>query len=315
MHRYWASGFPPASLRETVTTAWPWSPLVQLFSNGGGGFSTSLGYPWPAASAALALVGLALLVRRAPATGLTLALPLLATVAAALLRQYPFRDRVILFLVPILFLGFGEAATAAYAGLARLRHEVGVVAVAVLTAGVAYPVLRVHPPYPFEDVHPIMAAVAQDRPNAPAIFLHYNAAAAFEYYAPRYGFNPSDYSVASCRVSRPSAILREVDSALRGRRRAWVLFVHLTPSLAIERTDLLAYLDTIGRRLNTISVPGGRAVGAPVPSEAFLYDLSDPNLLARANAETFPLKATFDRGANCFEGPQAMSVPKLAVGR
>lgn len=46
-----------------------------------------------------------------------------------------------------------------------------------------YPILRVRPPYTMEDVHPVMTVLAQDRANHPAMFLHYNAAPAFEYYA------------------------------------------------------------------------------------------------------------------------------------
>lgn len=68
----------------------------------------------------------------------------------------------------------------------------------------------------------------------------------------------------------------------------------------------------IGQRLNTIVVPSHRVAGQPLRSEAVLYDLSDPTLLARADADTFPLTSKFNRGANCTEGPQTMSVPRLA---
>ena len=59
----------------------------------------------------------------------------------------------------------------------------------------------------------------------------------------------------------------------------------------------------IGYRRDTIVVPSRRAVGLRIPSEAFLYDLSDPVRLARETADRFPLRATFHRGANCLEGP------------
>jgi hypothetical protein len=192
--------------------------------------------------------------------------------------------------------------------------EAGAVALAALVVGVVYPIIRVVPPYTMEDVHPIMAGLAADRANAPAIFLHYSAAPAFEYYASRYGFEAGSYSVASCQVETPSDALREVDS-LRAQPRAWIVFVHVTPGLALERADLLAYLDTIGYRRDSIVLPSHRAVGGPIPSEAFLFDLSDPIRLAKATADRFPLRATFHRGASCLEGPQTMSVPKRAMNR
>jgi hypothetical protein len=45
--------------------------------------------------------------------------PLLLTIAAAAVRQYPFADRLILFLVPTLFLWAGEGAGWLGALLAR----------------------------------------------------------------------------------------------------------------------------------------------------------------------------------------------------
>jgi hypothetical protein len=313
MHRYWASGFPPATWREAVHRAWPWDPMMQLFASGGGGFGTSLGYPWPAMYAALSLIGLGLLLWRSPRAGWTLGLPILATVAAAIVHQYPFRDRVILFLLPIFFVGIGEATAVMYAGLARLRPGIGVLAVAVVVTGVLDKAVRVRPPYTMEDVHPIMRTLSNDRVKHPVIFLHYNAAPAFEYYARQYGFSPDDYSVASCGAAHPADSLHEVDRALRGQRRAWIMFVHVTGLVAPERADLLRYLDTIGRRLDRIVISSHRAIGPPFPSEAVLYDLSDPALLARADADTFPLRSRFNRGSDCAEGPQTMSVPRLAA--
>jgi hypothetical protein len=314
MHRYWASGFPPATWREIFESAWPWDPMLQLFATGGGGFNNGLGYPLAAVYVGVALIGLGLLLWRSPRVGVTLALPLVATIGAATLHEYPFRDRVILFLLPIFFIGIGEATATLYTRLARVRPAVGGMVVLAVVAGTVVPVLRVRPPYTYEDVHPIMAALSRDRPNQPAIFLHYNAAPAFEYYARQYGFSPHDYSIASCGVRFPADALRDVDRTLRGERRAWVVFVHVTALVAPERTDLLRYLDTIGRRLDRIAIPSHRAFIQPLPSEAVLYDLSDPALLARADAETFPITSNFNRGANCLEGPQTMSVPRLAVG-
>lgn len=314
LHRYWVSGFPPKSWAEWWSTAWPWAPLADLFGSGGGGFSTALGYIWPSLWAGLALIGLALLVRRTGRVGLMVALPVVATVAAAVLHQFPFRDRAILFLVPMLLLGIGEVGSLVFRRLANISLPLAGLAVATITAGTLYPVLRVHPPYTTEDVHPIMAAIAADRGNRPAIFLHYNAAVAFDYYASLYGFAPADYSIAKCQVAAPTDMLRDVDEALRGRSRAWVVFVHVTALVAQERTDLLGYLDTIGRRLTTMTVANRRAVGAPLDSQAVLYDFSDPTRLAMADAASFPLKTRFNRGPNCHEGPQAMSVPRLLTG-
>ena len=108
MKGFWASGFPPLSPPTLLRSRWPWAPLYELFGSGPPAFQNSLFYPAAWLYTSLALVGLVLLVRRGREGWIVVA-PFVATVAAALAQQYPFRDRVILFLLPSLFLGLGAA--------------------------------------------------------------------------------------------------------------------------------------------------------------------------------------------------------------
>ncbi len=91
--------------------------------------------------------------------------------------------------------------------------------------------------------------------------------------------------------------MRELD-ALRGRPRVWIVFAHAVSSLA-EQPTIRGYLAQIGRRLDTVEAVG---------STAELYDLSDPDRLGTAAADTFPLsEGDPDLAARfgCGHGPLA----------
>ena len=82
----------------------------------------------------------------------------------------------------------------------------------------------------------------------------------------------------------PRGYLREVD-ALRGTPRAWFFWVRLDDD---EPALIRDYLGTIGRELERI--PDGELAA----TGAVLYDLSDPERLGQASAESFPVESTGD---------------------
>ena len=69
--------------------------------------------------------------------------------------------------------------------------------------------------------------------------------------------------------------------AFRGEPRTWF---YLERTWHCEDRAVLAYLSAIGKRLQFVEAGTSRA-----RASAQLYDLSDPKLLARANAESFPI--------------------------
>jgi hypothetical protein len=305
MLRVWTPGFPPTPLSQLLDTFWPGGRLMELFGSGPGA-QTGLGYPLPALYAVLAAGGLGLLWRRNRRASLLLTAPLVVTLGAAVARQYPFSDRLILFLVPALIL----AIAAAIEGLRRLVQPfspvvAGAIALGLLAPAV-WPVAATPPVYLFEHIKPALAVVQAERRPEDGIYVYYGAAPAVAFYAPQYGLERTEYSVGGCHRGDSRRYLEELDT-FRGRSRVWVLLTHSLPRYR-EREDILAYLDTIGTRRYSLAVPS-RAVGrTPQPAEAFLFDLSDPLKAASASADAFSFSgsASVDPRFGCGEGPQAL---------
>ena len=107
MDHFWRirGGFPPWPIRKPGDLVWPWNRVTELF-----GEEMLLRYRWPALYTALAVIGLILLWRRQRIAALVLLAPFAAAVAAAVAQQYPFRARVVLYVVPGLVLAVAQAA-------------------------------------------------------------------------------------------------------------------------------------------------------------------------------------------------------------
>ena len=121
------------------------------------------------------------------------------------------------------------------------------------------------------------------------IYVYSGAHLAFSYYAPRFGIPREVVVVGRCSVNNPRQYFRELDR-LRGQNRVWVVATHEQRSGELEL--ILDYLDRIGRRMDTLTVPAsnGRAIEH---AYSFLYDLSDRDRLASVSAETYALPPTF----------------------
>jgi len=303
MLRFWAAGFPPTPLSQVLGMFWPWDRLMALLGSARPGDQAALGYPLPMLYAVLAAAGLGFLWRRNRRACLLLTAPLAITLGAAVAEQYPFSDRLILFLVPGVIL----AIAAAVEGLCRLVRPLssglaGVIAFGMLAPAV-YPVAATPPVYLNEHMKPILALVQAERRSGDGIYVYYGAAAVVAFYAPHYGLDHKEYSVGGCHRGDTRRYLQELDT-FRGRSRVWLLITHSLPRYR-EREDIVAYLDTIGTRMDSLTV-ASRAVGrTALPAEAYLYDLSDPEKTAIASAATFTLSGStsVDPRVSCGDGP------------
>ena len=106
MHRFWATGLLPVPAWSAVTTHWPLNQLKALI---GGEGQASLAYPQPRFYLLLSALGFWLLWRRVRPLAELLLAPIVVTIALAAARQYPFSDRLILFLVPSLLMAMAES--------------------------------------------------------------------------------------------------------------------------------------------------------------------------------------------------------------
>ena len=248
--------------------------------------------------------------RRRRAVAVFLVAPIAATVAAAAARQYPFSDRLILFLLPSLLLGLAEAIEWARQFLGRRHTVLGALTAAILVALALSPMALRPPPYQLDDVKSALAHVAARRQPEDRMYVYYGAAPAVAYYAPRYGLEPRAYDVGGCHRGDGRRYFEELDT-FRGQPRVWVVIAH-SPSTLGEGTDIAGYLDAIGHRREAFVAPS-RTMGVAPPVEVFLYDLSDGERLTRAAAAAFPVTGPTGgvEGWECGHGPVAMVAPTI----
>ncbi|MBI4524571.1 MAG: glycosyltransferase family 39 protein [Deltaproteobacteria bacterium] len=310
LDRFWASAFPAVPLRVDSTLIFAFDQLKALLGDGG---PAGLAYPAPALYLALAAVGFLVLLNRQPKGAVLLLAPIGVAVLAAAARQFPFSDRLILFLVPSCLVAIAAGIRWIAGRLSPVGAGLGTLVVLALAALAVYPVAVTTPVYRIEDIEPVLARLrtSLQRPGD-AVYVYYGAGPAVRFYGSRYGLKENDYVVGGCHRGESRRYLDEIDR-FRGRARVWVIVTHAL-DLYRERDDIVRYLDTIGRLREGFAVPS-RSVGYQYPpAEAFLFDLSDPARLSRAAAASFPLMgpSSTEEAFRCGEGPHGMTGPQRA---
>jgi hypothetical protein len=280
MQAFWNPGFLPRPVQAMPTVRWLWQRVVDLF-----GDPWTLRYDFPWFFAILALLGLIALWRQKRTAALLIAAPMAATLLAAIAHQYPFRSRLIVFLVPGAIL-----ATAAGAGwiadLASRRSALlgALVGCAFLLVPVKR-LIEVGIPAHVDNYHPIYRHLQANRQPNDAVYVSFLANSSAIYYGPRYGLARPDFQLSVCDQNDVRRYLRDLDQ-FRGRPRVWFVAKHVPPFRAPLEASR-RYLSTIGVRRDSLSVPS--AVHDALTLE--LYDLSDARRLRTADAETFAVTA------------------------
>jgi len=303
MQYFWREGMLSLNAHFPIGFA---QDLAERWANG-------LGWPHPTSIwVVLTFIGAGLLCWQQREAGLLLAAPWVLSTLAALLHQFPLRQRLMDFLVPTMILFVFVALQAAVRWAWHRSPELGSAALALCTLPVLFSMTRHNlPPFCVEDAKTLCAKLAQVRRPHDAIYAYYGTGQYLRWYGPAYGLRPADYRLGHCYRHLPGAernYLQEVD-AFRGRR-VWLIMMHFDP---YEEQDLNAYLSSIGRRGPRITVRArmpDESVGYKV-AYAQLYDLTDPKRAARYSAATFPLVPTPKRPTDeicwsCY-GPQTIA--------
>lgn len=274
MHLFWADWMLPKAPTLSLIRVW----LVRLTHDLLADF---LHLPkWPVMCVVL-LIGACYLLRRT-SSAILLLLPIVITFLASVLDVYPFRGRIILFLIPnlLLLLAAGILALTRAAGQLRvpLWGQYAILLAAALAVG-ARPLLNHPPPYRDSETKAILSYLGAHRLGGDGIYVDNMAWHALEFYGPQFSLSMEQAKISSLkgnamRVPDPLIILKDLDT-FRGRKRLWVVF---GGAFGDQLTAPIWYLDTIGRRLDCRS-----AYNASV----YLYDLSDPERLTSAMATDF----------------------------
>ncbi len=276
MDAFWGQGFMP---REPGA-ALRWFPDrgMSLF-----GDPTLLRYPLPALFLALAVAGIVALFRERREVAGILAGPLLLALAAGVARQYPFHGRVAMYLVPVVLLAVAAGTQWLARQAARLHPALGAAAFAAILSLPASALFQSKPPYIVEHTEALLSHLQQHRQPGDQIYVFPLQRIGLLYYGERFGLSPADWTTGVCNPSDTRAYVRDLDR-YRGVRRLWVYTAAARP-FRTASAAVQGYLGTIGSRRDSLELPS-LIFGS---SRLELYDLSDPVLLARANADTFPV--------------------------
>jgi dienelactone hydrolase len=282
MHQFWGQrlGFFPLPPRHARDALWLWDRIGQLFAE-----EAMLKYPVPWLYEAIAMLGLIVLWRRARDIALIVVTPLAAAAAAAIAQQYPFRLRVVLFVVPTLVLLVATGVRWISAQAARLHPLSGSAMLAGLVASPVYAIVADRPAYSVENYKDVLAHVQSHRRPDDPVYVYANTYEAMEHYGARYGFAPDGYILGTCDERESRRYLEDVDR-FRGLPRVWFVASSVRPFYP-ARQSIDRYLHAIGVVLDSIAVPSQQRGLFPVSAE--LFDLSDSMRLQAATAASFPV--------------------------
>jgi len=282
MHRFWGQrlGFFPLPPRHARDALWLWDRIGQLYAE-----EAMLKYPLPRLYESIAVLGLILLWRRARDVALIVVTPLAAAAAAAILQQYPFRLRVVLFVVPTLLLLVATGVRWISGQAARLHPVAGIAVLAALVASPVYAIVADRPPYYVENYKDVLAHVQSHRRLDDRVYVYANTYEAMDHYGARYGFAPDEYILGTCDERESRRYLQDVDR-FRGLPRVWFIASSVRPFYP-PRQSIDRYLHAIGVALDSIAIPSRQRGLFPVSAE--LFDLSDSMRLRAATAASFPV--------------------------
>lgn len=198
-------------------------------------------------------------------------------------------------------------SAAVYGVVERFSKPAALLIVMALTLPAVAPVAKLPPPYGVEDVKHVLERVQTRRQPNDQVCVYYGAAPAISVYGSAFGFSRGTYAIGGCHRGDSRRYLEELDT-FRGSPRLWVVLTHSLPAYR-EREDIVAYLDTIGIRVDYVRIPSRAVGGNPLPAEGFLYDLSARPRLASADSGSFRLTGpnAADQRTSCANGPMIRS--------
>jgi hypothetical protein len=277
MQEYWAGGwhFMPLVPQSSEEALWLWLEFFNFFRN-------QLRYPIPALWVLLMVVGVLGLTRRNRWRTLVVLAPIGVNLLASAARQYPFGERVSLFLLPFILLLAAEGIDWVRQSVVAAWRPLGGAVLAIAAVVPAYALYAYYPVYSEQPMPEVLAYLRARRQPQDAVYVYHGALHGIGYYGPRYELPLQEVVAGSC--GDPRRLLGDLEQ-FRGRARLWVIISHDVGPLK-DRETILGYLDTIGvRRDSFVTLDHGRRPS----SSAYLYDLSDPARLRAASAETYAL--------------------------
>jgi len=262
---FWDSNFmpfPPVSISDFK---WFGKTSFQVFKS-------PLSLPLPGLGALAFLLGTVSIFLRDKELFFILLSPVFVVLFASALHLYPFKGRMIIFIVPSILLFIGEGVVFLYENTRNYSGVVGILLIGLLFYGplttaasrtinkTGYGIM------PNEDTKSVMKYLKKNRKQDDVLYLYSFSTYPFRYYSERYGFSNDDYIEGTYSRRDWNKYLDDLEK-LRGNKRVWLMFSHTKKKKGSDdETFFLFNLDRLGTRLDSF-----KSVGAAV----YLYDLSN----------------------------------------
>lgn len=261
--------FPPHSIKDLYS-------YVKLFLLI---FYENIGLPFMGIAAMFFFLGLAALWRQRSA-GSWLTLPaILVTLGISILNLYPFRGRLVLYLMPMFVILIGAGAGLLWTRTRTTWPVIGLVAVGLLFF---YPVslasYHLARPRIKQELRQVLVAARQHLRAGDTVYVHSPACAAFQYYARELQLLP-EVEVVGCTRRR---VLSEYEAdldQLRGQKRVWVVFTHTDSSEGLDhKAFFLLRLRRMGKQVWEKEIANEIQKGFEqhrASASMYLFDLSE----------------------------------------
>ena len=187
--------------------------------------------------------------------------PFLFTLVGSALHKYPFGERMILFLVPLLLLLLTEGIEWTRKLYLKVNRSISGVFLTVMIAFfISGPIKidykNIQSPPLREHIKPVMSFVSENYLETDFIYVYYGAGPAFEYYAPWYDLDHSNYLVGISSRADPAKYLEEIDR-IQGTNRVWFIFSHDCPDCSVNEKDfILNYVNETETKIKEFIAPG-----------------------------------------------------------
>ncbi len=289
MDEFWGQGFLPLPLTSLSSLRWFADQAMSVFTD-----PTLLRYRWPAVFLVVAALGLVALWQTRRHVALLLFAPMLVALTAAVAHQYPFRGRLMVYLIPGLLLAIAAGAEWMRRVVSRLHPALGGgMAIALLAPPVAA-LVEAPPPYDIEHHRTVLRYLQGHRQPGDVVYAFPLSRIGAMFYGPRFGLKPDEWITGVCDRNETRSYIRDVDR-YRGVSRLWVLSGEARPFRA-ARAAVRSYLAAIGVKRDSLELPSLTWGSAGIE----LYDLSDTTRLRTVSAEAFPvLPAPTDPRPGC----------------
>ncbi len=210
----------------------------------------------------LLVLGSASLMARKRWLAAVLLLPFVVALLASAVQKYPFQQRLVLFLVPCVYLLFAEGLRVLFAWVARWSRPPALAACLVVLVVVLRPMAvsakrnLFSPPHPY-DMRIVVEYLQEHMRPGDSVFVS-GGGETYAYYAGSYGLRP-----ASTLVNTNHRIVRYFEymstmARYAGYERVWIVFAHYEDdSPAYER--YVKYLNRVGVVRDSFRVGFARA--------------------------------------------------------